>query len=223
MRWAEMAAFTPVMRTHEGNRPRDNLQLDQDPEVLAHFARMTQVYVHLVPYLKFLVAEASTRGLPVQRPLFLHFEADARTYAIQDAYLYGPDLLVAPVWQVGQVRMEHLSSGRIGLDSCLVWPHLRGWAGGNGCCSLRPAASVPPCRKPVCGVVCRVEGPLSYVACGAHWVPGADGGSRLCPDADGLRLWPHHHGGVGLTGLLSLADAAMIVSVLSMVNSMQML
>ena len=55
MRWAEMAAFTPVMRTHEGNRPRDNLQIDQDPEVLAHFARMTRVYVHLVPYLKSLV------------------------------------------------------------------------------------------------------------------------------------------------------------------------
>ena len=102
MRWAEMGAFTPVMRTHEGNRPRDNLQIDQDPQVLAHFARMTRVYVHLVPYLRSLVAEASTQGLPVQRPLFLHFEDDARTYAIQDAYLYGSDLLVAPVWQAGK-------------------------------------------------------------------------------------------------------------------------
>ena len=37
-RWAEMAAFTPVMRTHEGNRPRENLQVDQDAAVLAHFA-----------------------------------------------------------------------------------------------------------------------------------------------------------------------------------------
>jgi sulfoquinovosidase len=102
IRWAEMGAFTPVMRTHEGNRPRDNLQIDQDPEVLRHFARMTRVYVHLVPYLKSLVAEASARGLPVQRPLFLHFEDDPRTYAIQDAYLYGPDVLVAPVWQAGK-------------------------------------------------------------------------------------------------------------------------
>lgn len=104
MRWAEMGAFTPVMRTHEGNRPRDNLQIDQDPQVLAHFARMTQVYVHLVPYLKFLVEEASTRGLPVQRPLFLHFEDDARTYTVQEAYLYGPDLLVAPVSQAGKTE-----------------------------------------------------------------------------------------------------------------------
>jgi alpha-glucosidase len=104
MRWAEMGAFTPVMRTHEGNRPRENLQIDQDEQALSHFARMTQVYVHLVPYLKSLVAEASTRGLPVQRPLFLHFEDDARTYAIQDAYLYGADLLVAPVWQAGRTE-----------------------------------------------------------------------------------------------------------------------
>jgi alpha-glucosidase len=104
MRWAEMGAFTPVMRTHEGNRPRDNLQIDQDPQVLDHFARMTQIYVHLVPYLKSLVEEASMRGLPVQRPLFLHFEDDTRSYAIQDAYLYGADLLVAPVSQAGKTE-----------------------------------------------------------------------------------------------------------------------
>ena len=121
MRWAEMAAFTPVMRTHEGNRPRENLQIDQDPDVLAHFARMTRVYVHLVPYLKSLVADALARGLPVQRPLFLHFEEDARTYAIQDAYLYGPDLLVAPVWRPG--KTEWITYLPHGAD----WVHL--WSG----------------------------------------------------------------------------------------------
>ena len=106
MRWAEMAAFTPVMRSHEGNRPRDNLQLDDDPAVLAHFARMTRIYVHLTPYLKSLSDEAVRRGLPVQRPLFLHHEADRRTYAIQDSYLYGPDVLVAPVWRAAQTERQ---------------------------------------------------------------------------------------------------------------------
>ncbi len=96
-RWAEMAALTPVMRTHEGNRPSQNLQIDQDPAVLAHFARMTRVYDHLTPYLRELIREAARTGLPLQRPLFLHFEADLQTYGIADAYLYGQDLLVAPV------------------------------------------------------------------------------------------------------------------------------
>lgn len=112
MRWAEMAAFTPVMRTHEGNRPTENLQIDGDAQVLAHFARMTRIHVHLAPYLRVLREEASGRGLPVQRPLFLHFPDDRSTYAIQDCYLYGPDLLVAPTWQSGSMnRRVHLPAG----------------------------------------------------------------------------------------------------------------
>jgi len=112
MRWAEMAAFTPVMRSHEGNRPRDNVQIDQDPAVLAHFARMTGVYVHMAPYLKSLSQVASDKGLPVQRPLFLHYEHDRKTYGIQDSYLYGSDMLVAPVWQPAQnERTVYLPEG----------------------------------------------------------------------------------------------------------------
>ncbi|MFB9949528.1 alpha-glucosidase [Rhizobium puerariae] len=121
MRWAEMAAFTSVMRSHEGNRPRDNIQIDQDPDVLAHFARMTRIYVHLAPYLKTLSKEAAARGLPVQRPLFLHHEHDPKTHAIQDAYLYGPELLVAPVWQAAQeARTVYLPVGT-------SWVHV--WSG----------------------------------------------------------------------------------------------
>ncbi len=112
MRWAEMAAFTPVMRSHEGNRPRENVQIDQDPKVLAHFARMTRIYRYLAPYLKSLSAEAVERGLPVQRPLFLHHQDDRQTYTIQDSYLYGADMLVAPVWQAAQeTRSVYLPKG----------------------------------------------------------------------------------------------------------------
>ncbi len=121
MRWAEMAAFTPVMRTHEGNRPKDNLQIDGDAAVLEHFAAMTRLYVRLSPYLRELCGEASARGLPVQRPLFLHFPDDRRTYAVQDCYLYGADLLVAPVWKAGEsVRDLYLPAGA-------DWVHL--WTG----------------------------------------------------------------------------------------------
>ncbi|RFC00759.1 alpha-glucosidase [Rhizobium leguminosarum bv. trifolii] len=112
MRWAEMAAFTPVMRSHEGNRPRENVQIDQDPHVLSHFARMTRIYKHLAPYLKSLSDEAVARGLPVQRPLFLHYQDDRETYAIQDSYLYGADMLVAPIWEAAQAdRLLYLPQG----------------------------------------------------------------------------------------------------------------
>jgi alpha-glucosidase len=117
MRWAEMAAFTPVMRTHEGNRPADNLQIDSDPAILAHFARMTRIHVALVPYVRSVLDET---GLPAQRPLFLHFD-DPATYTIQDASLYGRDLLVAPVHQPGaDTWTTYLPGGA-------AWVHL--WSG----------------------------------------------------------------------------------------------
>jgi alpha-glucosidase len=102
MRWAEMGAFTPLMRTHEGNRPDDNWQFDSDDETLAHFARMSRVFVALKSYMKELVRENAAHGLPVQRPLFLHYEADARAYTLQYQYLLGRDLLVAPVYEEGR-------------------------------------------------------------------------------------------------------------------------
>ncbi|MCM2291022.1 alpha-glucosidase [Allorhizobium sp. BGMRC 0089] len=119
MRWAEMAAFTAVMRSHEGNRPRDNLQIDEDEAVLAHFARMTAIHVHLAPYLKALSQEAVETGLPMQRPLFLHHENDKATYAVQDAYLFGRDLLVAPVCAAG--ISEHTPYLPKGEDWVHVW------------------------------------------------------------------------------------------------------
>ncbi len=97
MRWIELAAFSPVMRSHEGNRPTENLQLDGDPEVLAHFIRMSRIHAALAPYVATLCDEAVATGLPLQRPLFLVFEDDPACWVIETQYAYGPDLLVAPV------------------------------------------------------------------------------------------------------------------------------
>jgi sulfoquinovosidase len=99
LRWADLAAFTPVMRTHEGNRPDDCVQFDEDDETLGHFARMTQIYVGMAPYTKEIVKENCEKGIPVQRPLFMHYEQDEKVYDIQYQYLYGRDLLVAPVYK----------------------------------------------------------------------------------------------------------------------------
>lgn len=99
LRWAEMAAFTPVMRTHEGNRPDDNFQYYDDEDTMNQLSRLTKIYVELALYIKELVKENSEKGIPVQRPLFLHYEKDENTYEIQYEYLLGEDLLVSPVYQ----------------------------------------------------------------------------------------------------------------------------
>ncbi len=98
LRWAEMAAFTPVMRTHEGNRPEENFQYYDDADTLEQFGRLTDIYTMLAPYTKSLVKSNSETGLPVQRPLFIHYENDEKTYDIQTEYLFGEDMLIAPVY-----------------------------------------------------------------------------------------------------------------------------
>ena len=120
LRWAEMAVFTPVVRTHEGNRPDENFQVYDDEDALKQFARLAKIHVALKPYLKQLVEENATRGLPVQRPLFVHYPEDRAAYHIQTEYLFGRELLVAPVlekevckWRVylPQDSWVHLWSG----------------------------------------------------------------------------------------------------------------
>lgn len=122
-RWCELAAFAPVMRSHEGNRPDDNLQYDSTPELLACFARWSRVHAHLAPYVRHLCNEAAEAGLPAQRPLFLHYPDDAHLYALQDQFLYGADLLVAPVIEEGAAeRMVVLPGDR-------PWRHA--WSGAD--------------------------------------------------------------------------------------------
>jgi alpha-glucosidase len=106
MRWAEMAAFTPVMRTHEGNRPDENFQFYDDQKAIKHLRKMTDVYTKLKSYIKEAVKVNSERGVPVQRPLFLHYEEDEKTYDLKYQYLLGRDILVAPVYEEDKEEWE---------------------------------------------------------------------------------------------------------------------
>lgn len=120
-RWCELAAFAPVMRSHEGNRPDDNLQYDSTPELLACFARWSRVHAALKPYVRALSDDAVATGLPLQRPLFLHFPDDPALFAVQDQYLYGPDMLVAPIIEEGA------TARRVVLPGDTHWRHV--WTG----------------------------------------------------------------------------------------------
>lgn len=87
---------------------------------MKQLARLVDIYTMLAPYTKTLVAENAAKGTPVMRPLFLQYEDDPRSYTEQFEYLYGPDLLVAPVWQSGKTEWEvYLPSDE--------WTHL--WTG----------------------------------------------------------------------------------------------
>jgi len=105
MRWIEMAAYTPVMRTHEGNRPDLNCQFDYDEETLEHFKRMVAIHVRLKPYFQLLNAENAIAGMPFMRSLYTHYPTD-KTKNIQYEYLLGSDLLISPVLNAGEYEHD---------------------------------------------------------------------------------------------------------------------
>ncbi|WP_461215910.1 alpha-glucosidase [Lacticaseibacillus sp. GG6-2] len=106
MRWVEMAAFTPFMRSHEGNRPDTNFQVYDSDDAMNHLSRYAHLFKQLAPYRKQVMQEVTDQGLPAQRPLFLHYEDDQKAYDIQYEYLFGRDLLVAPVYQSGKTQWD---------------------------------------------------------------------------------------------------------------------
>lgn len=117
IRWAELAAFTPVFRTHEGNRPLKNWQVYQytdkqgvssqsDKDTVEKFARLGRLHYALRDYFKALVAEAASKGLPVVRHSFLVEPGDKELAAHAYQFFLGDDLLVAPVIRPGQESLE---------------------------------------------------------------------------------------------------------------------
>ena len=120
MRWTELAAFTVVFRTHEGNRPEVNHQFYSDEQTLRHFARLAEVYAAWKPYRMELVEVAAETGLPVVRHPFIHYPDDPEVYGLEYQFMVCPDLMVAPVLDPGQRTVKvYLPAGR--------WVHL--WSG----------------------------------------------------------------------------------------------
>lgn len=115
LRWLELAAFTPVLRTHEGLVPgaAGGHGVDTDEDTLDRVARITKVFRALQPYRRTLMAEAAARGWPLVRHPWLHFPGDPALLRQQTAFLLGSELLVAPVLDPGRTEVEvRLPPGR---------------------------------------------------------------------------------------------------------------
>lgn len=100
-RWTELGAFSPILRTHDGNKKDANWSWDRDEETTRHFARMSVVHDRLLPDLLALAAEAGRTGAPLVRHLVLAYPADRTSRTTHDEYLLGDRLLVAPVTNAG--------------------------------------------------------------------------------------------------------------------------
>ncbi len=116
IRWFEYGTFCPVMRLHGDRDPHfkplseklgggmcasgaanEVWSFGEDVETI--LKKYIDIRESLLPYLKEAVKEAHEKGTPVIKPLFYDFDKDDYCWDIEDEFLLGHDLLVAPIYE----------------------------------------------------------------------------------------------------------------------------
>ncbi len=118
VRWFQYGVFSPVMRVH-GNRNRHGEKHDVkepsgDPNELWSFGeRNFEILKDLVllrerlrPYIENHMKIASEKGYPIMRPMFFDFPDDENCYMLGEQYMFGDDILFAPIVNRGQTEKQ---------------------------------------------------------------------------------------------------------------------
>ncbi len=115
-RWIQFGAVSGVMRTQaNGFTISDKGRRAQilDPDVLPIWRRYAKLRTQLLPYVAAAERRYDRSGLPIMRHLSLAYPADRTAAGRDDEFLFGPDLLTAPVTEPGaRTRSLYLPAGR---------------------------------------------------------------------------------------------------------------
>ena len=129
VRWFQFGLFCPVMRLH-GARKRMKNQIDRHPGVKERSGGDNEIWSfgegnypvlkelillreRLKPYILKHMKKAAETGAPLMRPMFFDFYEDDICYSLSDQYMFGPDILFAPIYRQGETeRQVYLPEGR---------------------------------------------------------------------------------------------------------------
>ena len=120
VRWYQIGVFVPFCRNHTNKR-----SYDQEPWMFGDYykdiiRRYLKLRYRLIPYLYTCFYEHWKKGYPIMRPLLFEFQDDRNTYNIQDEFLVGDSLLIAPIIKEAiNHRLVYLPKG-IWID---YWTH----------------------------------------------------------------------------------------------------
>ena len=117
VRWFQYGVFSPVMRLHgnrnrHGEKKRDVKEPSGDPNEIWSFGErnfpilkeLVLLRERLRPYIEAHMHIASEKGWPVMRPMFFDYPDDAVCYTLGEQYLFGSDILFAPIVNRGQTE-----------------------------------------------------------------------------------------------------------------------
>jgi alpha-D-xyloside xylohydrolase len=198
LRWVEFGALSPIMRDTLGDKGHQAIYMDSDARTLDTFRLYAQMHQQLFPYLYSAAHTAHLSGLPIMRALVLAYPQDRQVYGLDDEYLLGPDLLVAPVTVQGaRTRAVYLPGG--------TWVDY--WSGAQLAGGRWVTVAAPLERIPL---FVRGGALLPLLAApGDTLAPAADPAVQRAGDALLVRLYPGGYGdSVVLADGTRLADAA---------------
>jgi len=128
-RWLQFSALTPIMEIGGiGSHSPWNMPTEPafDTEMIDIYTRYVKLHHALIPYTAAQADQVNPTGLPIARAMIFDFPNDARFADSWDQYMYGPDLLVAPIWKIGaRERQVLIPEGKWNL----YWDRSQSWTG----------------------------------------------------------------------------------------------
>jgi alpha-glucosidase (family GH31 glycosyl hydrolase) len=110
-RWLAFSAWSPLMEVLVGGKHTP--WYDYSPRLVEITRAQAAAHHDLIPYTRSFMYQATQTGAPIMRPLVFAYPDDARVATMGDQYLYGSELLVAPVLEAGATkRAVYLPAGR---------------------------------------------------------------------------------------------------------------
>ncbi|UCF36576.1 MAG: alpha-xylosidase, partial [Acidobacteriota bacterium] len=107
-RWLAFGLLTSHTRCH-GAPPREPWAFSED--FVEDFRRAVEMRYRLMPYLYSQAVSSARQGWPMLRALFFEFPEDPTSWMIEDQYMLGSDLLVAPLFSAARTRKVYLPPG----------------------------------------------------------------------------------------------------------------
>jgi len=97
VRWTQLGVFLPFFRNHTALTSSDQEPWAHGEPYLTMNRKAIELRYRLLPYLYTAAWQCTQTGLPIVRPLVLAHQEDERTHALNDQFLCGDALLVAPI------------------------------------------------------------------------------------------------------------------------------
>jgi alpha-glucosidase len=111
-RWYEVGFLTPMCRNHKEINGYDHEPWRFGKYYEDTIRKYLKLRYRMMPFLYNWVEDAHRTGLPIFRPLLMNYQNDYNTLTIDDQFMIGADLMVAPVMKPGLTeRMVYLPEG----------------------------------------------------------------------------------------------------------------